>query len=310
MKNIIIFIITSIGLVNISFADNQKKLITINQFVNHVALDAAEKGLQDAFFNRKILPSKAEIILSNAQGNITNSVQISKYHASIKPHFMIAIATPAAQTNLRAKKAGTIVAFVAVTDPVAAKLTDQEEIIGVSDMPPVEELINLAIEIFPAMRNVGVIYNSGEVNSLKTMEKLEQILKNKNIGIKKVSIINSNDIKLAIQKLVGLVDLIYLPQDNTVVSALENIISISKGVKIPLISNDPTLVEQGIFIAYGTNYYKSGIHLGNMIADLIEGVEVQPLIQEIKSKELKINYDIAQELDIEVPESIKERETE
>ena len=67
------------------------------------------------------------------------------------------------------------------------------------------------------------------------------------IKVKKASIANSSDIKTAMNKLVGSVDLIYLPQDNSVVSALDSIASISKSNKIPLITNDPTLVDRGVF---------------------------------------------------------------
>ena len=59
----------------------------------------------------------------------------------------------------------------------------------------------------------------GEINSVKITESLEAILKSRNIKLKKVSITGSNDIKSAMNKLVGSVDLIYLPQDNSVVSA-------------------------------------------------------------------------------------------
>ena len=119
ISNLVKFIFIFLGFIDPALA-NDKILITVNQYVNHIALDAAYDGLVESLKTREIIPSRAELITSNAQGNISNSVQISKHHASLSPDFMIAIATPAAQTNLKAKNNNSKLAFIAVTDPSAA----------------------------------------------------------------------------------------------------------------------------------------------------------------------------------------------
>ena len=158
------------------------------------------------------------------------------------------------------------------------------------------------------IKNIGVIFNSGEVNSVKTVDRLEKILKDKNITLTKIAITNSNDIKNAFNKLVGKVSLIYIPQDNTVVSALASMVSMSRANKIPLIANDPTLVDQGVMLAFGSNYFKSGKQLGNMIADLIEGKKLEKNIQHNTIKEVKINDEVVKEFGIVIPENIKRGE--
>ena len=142
---------------------------------------------------------------------------------------------------------------------------------------------------------------------MKMSEKLKKVLSNFDIKVKKASIANSSDVKTAMNKLVSSVDLIYLPQDNSVVSALDNIARIAKKNKIPLIANDPTLLQRGVFLALGSNYFKSGRQLGNMIADLIEGVDIKENIQNTKIKELKINEDLAKEFSIKIPDNLGER---
>ena len=303
-KLCIALIIMMFSFITLSRAED-KILITVNQFVSHIALDAAYEGLNNALSDQEIVPKKAELILSNAQGNITNSVQISKHQASLRPRFMVAIATPSAQTGLKAKGNGTTLAFVAVTDPAAANLTGHDAVIGVSDNPPIKELVDIARKIFPKVKSVGIISNSGEINSVKTADSLEKILKNYSIELKRVSITSSNDIKSAMNKLIGNVDIIYLPQDNSVVSALDNIAKISRQKKVPLIANDPTLVDKGVLLALGANYFKGGEQLGNMIADLIKGKILDQNIQNTNVKELKINYKIAEELGITIPKDLK-----
>ena len=303
----IVMIITILGFICPSIAED-KVTITVNQFVSHVALDAAYNGLVKSLEERDILPNKVKIIMANAQGNIGNSAQIAKHQAAAKPEFMVAIATPSAQTLMKAKTDTSTLAFLAVSDPEAINLTNRADIIGVADNPPIEELIEKITQIFPDIKNIGVIFNYGEINSIKTVERLEKVLTDRNIILKKIAITNSNDIKNAFNKLIGEVNLIYIPQDNTVVSALASMVSMSKANKIPLIANDPTLVDQGVMMALGTNYFRSGEQLGNMIADLIEGKKLEKNIQNTNIKELKINDEVVKEFGIVIPENIKRGE--
>jgi putative ABC transport system substrate-binding protein len=282
----------------------EKILITINQFMSHPALDSASQGIQYALKNRGILPDIAQIMISNAQGNISNSAQISKHQASLLPKFMVAIATPSAQTALKARKGQSILSFVAVTDPEAANLIGKDNVIGVSDNPPIEDLLNIVNEIFPEIKNIGAIYNSGEVNSAKIIKTLAISAEKRGIKLHLASINNSNDIKLAMQKLLGKVDIIYLPLDNSVVSGISNIVALSKESKIPLICNDPVLVENGVTLALGANYLNSGLQLGNMMADIIEGKKLDQPIQESKSVELKINQEMVKYFNITIPENL------
>lgn len=272
---------------NSAFAKEQI-LITVNQFINHTALDAAYDGIHKALVDRHILPDKAKLIVANAQGNISNSVQISKHQASLKPKFMIAIATPAAQTNLKAMDINSsTLAFVAVTDPSAANLIREKGVIGVSDAPPIKELLEIAQKRFPDKKVIGVIYNAGEINSVKMIERLENEASDFGFEVKKVQIHNSSDIKQAMNKLIGMANIIYLPQDNTVISALDSIVSIARNAGIPIIANDPSLVDKGVNLALGTNYFKSGELLGNMIADIVEGKPVRESVTSSDTNELR-----------------------
>ncbi|RTK93534.1 MAG: ABC transporter substrate-binding protein [Rickettsiales bacterium] len=279
-----------------------EKNIAINQYVSHVALDAAYHGFIDGI-EKEGLKDKIKIIFGNAQGNLGNSIQISKQHASLMPDFMVSISSLSTQTNYKVKNDKTILAFLAVSDPNALSLNDSKNIIGVTDNPPIVELIEKTLLILPKVKTIGVIYNSGEINSVNAVETLEKTLKLYSIALKKVTITNSNDIKNAMNKLIGMVEAIYLPQDNSVISALNNIVNIANTNNVPLIANDPTLVKEGIFMALGSNYYESGIQLANMIAQIIDGTKLEQPIQQAKVKEFKINFDLAKKLNITIPEN-------
>jgi putative ABC transport system substrate-binding protein len=298
-------ILFSLFSVNSSYASTSKTLITINQFVSHPALDQAKFGIEEALKDRGLYPDSITIKFDNAQGNIATSAQISKHQASLQPAFMIAIATPASQNNLKAAEKTSIIAFAAVSSPEDAGLAEASNIIGVTDSPPLEELIEIVLQILPQTKTIGVVYNGGEINSVKLVEKLAKLAKDKNLTVEKVQITTSTNIKAGAQKLVGKVDFIYIPLDNTVVSALSSLVQVATLANIPVVANDPSLVDSGLLLALGSDYFKSGMQLGNMIADKIERKELQQNIQVSSARELKINKAVAEKLKITIPSELE-----
>lgn len=288
------------GSLNAVASDDKKILVAVNQYVSHIALDAAHNGLVEGLKKS----GKISVISNIAQGSIVNSVQISKKQVGLNPDFMVAISTPSAQTNLKVVNNETFLAFLAVTDPASANLSSHQKLIGVTDVPPIAELIDLSAQIIPNQKTIGVIYNSGEINSIKVVEKLQTELEARGIKLVKAVVNSPADIKIAINKLVDEVESIYLPQDNMVISALDTVVAVSKQKKIPLFANDPTLVERGVLLAVGTNYFESGKQLAQMIVDIIDGKTLSENIQNGKVVELKINAKAAELYNIVMPDTI------
>lgn len=90
--------------------------------------------------------------------------------------------------------------------------------------------------------------------------------------------------------------MIFIPQDNMVVSAIDSVIQVAMLQRISVIGNDTKLVDKGLLFALGCDYFKSGLQLGNMIADSFVGIKVEPNIQTSGVKELKINDKVAKAL--------------
>lgn len=306
MRQILAIIFTTIFFLNSPAFAQKKKIVTVNQFARHVALDAAYEGLVSGFKKRGI-QDELQIIQGNAQGNISSAVQIAKYQASLSPDFMIAIATPAAQVTVKSRYENAVFGFLAVTDPEGANLTNKENVIGISDNPPIKQLVELLPSTFKDLKKIGVLYNAGEINSVHMIKTLEELVKLKGIEIVKSVINNSSDIKNGMSALIGEVDVVYIPQDNTVVAAIDSVAKIAKQHKVALIANDPSLVEKGVLLALGTNYFRNGEQLAGMIADIIAGKEVSPKIQQTNTLDLKINDDVANEIGITIDESVRKR---
>ena len=94
------------------------KTVGLVQLVEHPALDAASRGIQDAVKARGL---KVTFDVQNAQADQSNLANIAQRFVSQEYPLIFAVATPAAQTMANAAKNTPIVA-TAVTDYEAAKL--------------------------------------------------------------------------------------------------------------------------------------------------------------------------------------------
>jgi len=77
---------------------NEVKTVAITQIVEHPALDACRKGVEDSLKKEGFIEGKnLKILFENAQGQIPNTISIAKKFAGKNPDVIVAIATPSAQ---------------------------------------------------------------------------------------------------------------------------------------------------------------------------------------------------------------------
>src|SRR6185369_1965870 len=81
----------------------------------------------------------------------------------------------------------------------------------------------------------------------------------------------SGEVKQAALALLGKVDAIYIPTDNTVVSELEAAVSVAEENKIPLYAGDTDSVPRGAIATIGFNYHDIGVDTGKIVARVLKG---------------------------------------
>jgi putative ABC transport system substrate-binding protein len=247
--------------------------IGITQFAVHPSLDAATKGFKQALKDKGI---NAKFDEQNAQADMNNTQTIAKNFVGNKVDLIFANATPSAVSALNATKTIPIV-FTSVTDPIGAKLVKSFEqpggnVTGTTDNHPdaTKKTIDFITDEVKA-KSIGVVYNSGEQNSVVQVNAVKQLTDKKNVKLVEVSVSTSAEVKQAAESLVGRVDAIYIPTDNTVVSALESVITVANDKKIPLFVGELDSMKKGAVAASGFNYYDIGYQSGVMAADILTG---------------------------------------
>lgn len=247
--------------------------VGISQFAAHPSLDAATEGFKKALEEKGI---KVEYDEQNAQADMNNVQTIADNFVGDKVDLIFANATPSATSALNATKDIPII-FTSVTDPVGSGLVksfDQpgDNITGTTDNHPegTAKTINFITEEVKA-KEIGVIYNSGEQNSVVQVEEVKKLAEDKGSKLVEVSVSTSAEVKQAAESLVGRVDAIYIPTDNTVVSALESVISVANSKKIPLFVGELDSMKKGAVAASGFEYFDIGYQSGLMAAEILSG---------------------------------------
>lgn len=287
--------------------------IGVVQIVQHGSLDEANKGFVDALKERGYGPDKVEIDQENAQGDQSNLKTIVSRFKAEKPKLICAIATPAAQAAANEIKDIPIVG-TAITDYTSAKLVQNDgrpggNVTGVSDFASMDAQMELAAKLIPQAKNVGLIYCSSEVNSEVQANQMKDYCKKHGLSVEERTVNNVNDIQQVAESLVGKVDYIYVPTDNTLASSIPTLMKITDANKIPVIVGADIMAKDGALAALSVDYYRLGKQTGELAADILDGKvkpETSP-IQHQKDYTIVINKQDAEILGIQIPEEIAKK---
>ncbi|MFK2826239.1 ABC transporter substrate-binding protein [Bacillus sp. B190/17] len=258
--------------------DKETVKVGITQLVEHPSLDKIREGFIAALKDAGYEDGKnLTLDYQNAQADVNNNMTIAQKLVNDENDLILAIATPSAQAVVQATKEIPIV-FTGITDPVSAKLVSNMDhpggnVTGMSDTHPdaIKNTIASIKEFFPDAKKVGVIYNAGEPNSVVNVDKVKEAMKENGLEAVESTVSTSSEVKQATETLIGRVDALYVPKDNTVVSALESVLAVANTNKLPLFTGDGDSVKRGAFATYGFEYYDFGYSTGKMAVEILEG---------------------------------------
>lgn len=290
--------------------ENKVVSIGISQIVEHPALDSARKGFIDALKSKGFEDGKnIKIDFQNAQGDMPTAQTIAKNFASQKVDMILAVATPSAQAAYNVTKDIPIL-ITAVTDPVEAGLAKSLEkpetnVTGTSDDLPIDKQFELLKKLLPDSKKVGILFNTSEKNSEIQVDNAKAAAPSFGLEIISTGITNVNEIPQSLDSLLSQVDVIYVPTDNMVVSAIPMITSQAFKKNIPVIGSERGQVEGGALATNGIDYYKLGFQTGLMAVDVINGKTPKDMaITKLEELQMVINTDAAKKLNITIPEDI------
>ncbi len=287
--------------------------VAVTAIVEHPALDAARKGVLDALTAAGYKEGEnLKFVFESAQGNPATAAQIARQFAGDEPNVIVPISTPSAQAVVSSTRDIPVV-FTAVSDPLGAQLVKNMDkpggnVTGLSDMSPVGEHIALIKEILPNVKTIGYLYNSGEANSVSLLAALKAEAAKAGITVVESAATKSAEVQGAARALVGRADAIYIPTDNTIISALEGAVAVAEESKLPLFTADTDSVSRGSIAALGFNYYDVGKQTGEIVVRVLKGENPGDIaVKTAAGSDLVINKAAAAKMGVTLPESVVSR---
>ena len=268
-------------------AEKPAKSLAITQIVEHPSLDEMRRGIIDELAdNGYVEGQNLTVNFQSAQGNTATAGQIAKQFAGDNPDAIVAISTPSAQSIVASTKTIPVI-YTAISDPVAAKLINennvpiQSNVTGLSSELPIAPQLDNIQKIVPNAKTIGYVYSPGEINSVVVLNQLKKLAPARGLKILDVTANRPTDVAMATRSLAGRVDVIYTSLDNNVVSGFEAMAGAANELDIPVIASDEFSVRRGATAALGVNDYDFGRTTGKMVYRVLSGEAVNTIKPEV-----------------------------
>lgn len=293
-----------------------KKKIGIIQIVEHPSLneiresilkELAAKGFKDG--------ENVTIDYQNAQNDQSNLKAIAQKFVTGKYDLIIAIATPSAQAVASQTKDIPIL-FASVIDPIGAGIISNFEkpggnVSGTSNAVSADKVMEMANLITPNIKTIGTIYNPSESNAAFVIKSLKEYTTKHNITLIEAPVTGSSEVQQAANSLVGKVDAIFIPNDNTVATAMLSVSQIAIKAKLPVYVTADSLVRDGGLATNGINYTTLGQETADMAVEVLNGKKIGDIPARTMSKmSIYLNKDTAKAIGVTFPDDIVKQATE
>lgn len=254
-KILLVFCLCSIFFSCASQNSAEKIKIAIFQSVQHPTLDLIKDNIT---VNVKNEHPEYFIKEFNSQGDIATGISIAHQINNGRFDIVIAIATPSAQIAAKHIKNIPIV-FSSVAYPIAAGIVDNLEkpgnnITGVSNMIDTKMQFEFIKKVNPSLKNIGVIYNTSEVNSQIFLSNFEKESADFSINVITSGVVSSNEVYEAALSLISKVDAVLMILDNTVAASFTSLLNVCKKFDKPLYVLDKTYVDLGADAGLSIDY--------------------------------------------------------
>lgn len=308
LSTLLLTVILALGVfAGCASSGNRQYKIGIGQFGPHPSLDNCRTGFLAGLEEAGIKEGEnleVDYQDANFDGGTTNL--IAQSFVSKKVDLICAIATPMAQAAFNSAESANIpVIFTAVTDPVAAQLTEGN-VTGTSDLLPVEAQLKLIRAMMPDAKKIGILYTTSEVNSVSAINIYKELAPVYGFEIVESGVSAAADIPLAANNLVTKVDCISNLTDNTVVGSLPVLLEAAKAKKVPVFGSEIEQVKNGCVAAEGIDYIDLGKQTGRIAAKVLKGEAKASDIEfeVIKKSKLYINPAVMAEYGLSLPEEL------
>ena len=248
--------------------------IGICQLLQHEALDAATQGFKDALTEK--LGDKVSFEEGNASGDSTNCSTIINSFLASDVDLILANATASLQAAVAATGDVPILGTSITDYATALELSDWNgtvggNVSGTSDLAPLDQQAAMIAGLFPDAKTVGLLYCSGEPNSVYQCTVMEGYLTEAGFAVEWFAFTDTNDVSSVTQAACDGCDVIYIPTDNTAASNTEAIANVVLPAGVPVVAGEEGLCKGCGVATLSISYYDLGVATGKMAVKILTG---------------------------------------
>ena len=305
MKKLVSLILIAVLCLTVFAGCGNKTDFTVGvcQLMEHESLDKATNGFKDALTAELQKAGKTVTIDVQVAGESDVCTTIINAFTAKKVDLIMANATPALAAAATATKQipilGTSVTDYA--DTFAGSIP--ANVSGTSDAVPFDEQAQMMITTLNLVAGdqVGVIYCTGESNSLIQYNAVKTLFEAEGIVVEAYSFSETTELQALVTKAAAECKAIYIPSDNTVADNDTVVGTICSAAKVPVYTSYGGAI---CYASLAIDYYQLGYETGKMAAQVLLGtkrisdIEIMTLTPSVI-----YNKDLCAQLGIEVPEN-------
>ncbi|MDO5732334.1 MAG: ABC transporter substrate-binding protein [Eubacteriales bacterium] len=286
--------------------------IQILQQLSHRSLDALREGflseLEAAGYHEG---ENLQVDYKSAENDLSAAQSIAHVFREQEADCVLTIGTAASQAVVR-QISDRPVFFAAVSDPVSAQLLKNAEapealVTGTSDRVDAMSEVRAMRQFYPDLKRVGLIYSSGEINSSSQVELVSTVLDELGIEHKSYGIASSDELAAHLEVAFQENDLIYIPTDNSIASAMALVHKYELKYDKPIYVSSRSMLEEAGLFSLGFNYESLGRLNAKMLLEYLDGKAISELpVSYAVQDQLYYSEARLKELGLELPADLLE----
>jgi ABC-type uncharacterized transport system substrate-binding protein len=277
--------------------------VAILNYATRPVLEDGQKGILASLKEHGFIDGEnIEIKIFNAENDLPTANTMASAIVGGNFDMVISISTPCLQAMASANKNGTVKhIFGLVTDPFGAgvgisrtnPLDHPAHLAGIGTFQPVKEALQIAREMCPEVKKVGVVWNPAEACSEACTIMARQSCEEMGLELLEATVDSSSGVLEAARSLTSRgVDCIWIGGDNTVELAISSLIKAANEIRIPVFANAPSSANSGAIFGLGANYYEVGKITGDLAGKALKGLDLKTVkIENVAPERLAINCD-------------------
>ncbi len=286
--------------------------IGLLQYGENPSLDTVREAFMSRLEEWNYDEDKVRIDYQNAGGDAAKAEEICKKFVQDKADLIVALSPPAAKAAAEAaQNTETKVLFAGVGDPekeLGIKgPSPSGNVTGVQGSSSPAAVIDLALQINPELKTVGLLYYGEDSLSQAAAAEAKAYCEGKGLQVKESAIPKDGGAPEAAASLCKEADAVYSPADSLVAGSAPTVAETLRKAKKPWYVGDSSMVQGGALASVTVDYTEIGHQAADMAVELMAGKPAAQIpVSSLEAKRVSVNQTALDALQAKIPAEVLE----